>query len=319
MLWGISSLATLLLSSAVRALPQGDLGDLLQLQLDPEVPKLDEPPVPTQVTDRTEQVSTLSHIEHTITAFPQLTTHAAQPATTTTGASSYPNLTSSQPPTLLPSAPTPTSRTSYTSIVSISASQNTSTPYPLGPPADLELGNTVDWRMIGIAVIAISAVGAMVLIVVFFDQWWGFLCDFCGRRRRQRGGGKEELVPDWERGTWEFKVKDDNLPAYPSFGSPPVLRTQNHAQPWRVDVDQRPDQNSSLDWLAFPPVAALNDNGQAPGTQDGPRRPSRRRLKQVSPSGAENEATTYKFYSPLGRSDTLKSTALEDAYDGLAT
>jgi len=170
--------------------------------------------------------------------------------------------------------------------------------------------------MIGIAVIAISAVGTMVLIVVFFDQWWGFLCDLCGRRRRRQ---REELVPDWERGTWEFKVKDDNLPAYPSFGSPPVLRTQNHAQPWRVDVDQRPDQNSSLDWLAFPPVATLNDNGQVLGTQDGPRRPSRRRLERFSPSGAENEATTYKFRSPLSRSDTQKSTALEDAYDGLAT
>jgi hypothetical protein len=168
--------------------------------------------------------------------------------------------------------------------------------------------------MIGIAVIAISAVGAMVLIVVFFDQWWGFLCDLCGRRRRRQGKGKEELVPDWERGTWEFKVKDDNLPAYPSFGSPPVPRTQNHAQPY-----PRPDQNSSLDWLAFPPVATLNDNGQVLGTQDGPRRPSRRRLKQFSRSGAKNEATTYKFHSPLSRSDTQKSTALEDAYDGLAT
>jgi hypothetical protein len=172
--------------------------------------------------------------------------------------------------------------------------------------------------MIGIAVIAISAVGTMVLIVVFFDQWWGFLCDVIGRRRRREGEGKEELVPDWGRGTWEFKVKDDNLPAYPSFGSSPALQTQNHAQPWRIDIDQRPDQNSSLDWLAFPPAAALNDNGQVLGTQDGPSRPSRRRLGQFSPSGAEDEATTYKFHSPLSRSDTQKSTALEDAYDGLA-
>ena len=68
MLWGISSLATLLLNSAVRALPQGGLGDLLQL--DPEVPEVDKPvPVPNQATRHTEQVSTLSRIEHTILRF----------------------------------------------------------------------------------------------------------------------------------------------------------------------------------------------------------------------------------------------------------
>jgi hypothetical protein len=325
MLWGISSLVTLLLNSAVRALPQGDLGDLLQLGPELHEPEPGPVPVPTQATHRTEQVSTLFRIEHTITAFPLLTTHTAQLATTAAGVSSYPNPTSTRSPTSQLPSPTltPASSNTHTGVISASTSQSTttSTSYPLGPPVDSGLlqGETVDWRVIGIAVIAVSAVGAMILVIVFFDQWWGFLCDVCGRRRRRQGGGKEELIPDWERRTWEFKVKDNNVPAYPSFGSLPVLQTQNHAQIWQVDVDQRPDQNTSSDWLAFPPAAALNDDGQVLGIQDVPNRPSRRRLRQFSQRGVVDEATTHKSYSSLSRSDTHKSTALEDAYDGLAT
>ena len=321
MLWGISSLVTMLLNSAARALPQGDLGDLLPLG-----PGFDEPdpdpglkPLLTTTTHRSEQVSTLPRVEHTTSAFPQLTTHAAQLTTAITGISLHPYLTPTQPLTSRPPTPTSAGNDTHTSVISTSnASQNTvttSTWYPSPTPAadsELSQGQAVDWRVIGIAVIAISAVGTVILLVVFFDQWWGFLCDVCGRRRRRRGGGKEELVPDWERGTWEYKVEEDhwNSPMYPSFGSPPARQMQKgaatHAQQWKVDVDQRPDLNTSLDCSASPTADSPKDNSQMLGTQR-------------VPCGIVDEVTINKFHSPLSRSNTQRSATSEDAYDGLAT
>jgi hypothetical protein len=171
--------------------------------------------------------------------------------------------------------------------------------------------------LIGIAVIVVSVVGTAILVIVFFDQWWGFLGDVCGRRKKRLGGGREELVPDWERGSWEFKI-EDNLPAYPSFGSPPALRTQEgaltHAQLRKADmpVDQRSDQGTLFDGLTFPPVPVLRENI---GTQGAPYGSSRRCLEQPSRNSVVN---AYRSH-PLSRSDTLRSTTLEDAYDGLAS
>jgi hypothetical protein len=162
--------------------------------------------------------------------------------------------------------------------------------------------------VIGIAVIAVSVVGTMILAIVFFDQWWGFLCDVCGRRRKWRGGGKEELVPDWERGSWGFKIEDGNLPAYPSFGSPPAMQTQEGvATRAQVDMAYRHDQKVSPDHSGSPPLWAPKDNGQVLGTQGVPCGPTRQHV-----------VTAYELHSPLSRSNTEKSTASEDAYDGLA-
>jgi len=71
--------------------------------------------------------------------------------------------------------------------------------------------------------------------------------------------------------------------------------------------------------LEVPPTWALKDNGEVLGTQGVPYGPPRRQPKIFSPSGVVDGATAYKYHSPLSRSDTLKSTATEDAYDGLAT
>lgn len=320
MLWGISSLVTVLLNPAARALPQGDLGDLLQLGpgFDEPEPDLQTLLIPT--THRTEQVSALPRVEHTTSAFPQLTTHAAQLTIAITGVSPHPYLTPTQSPTSRPPTPTSAGNSTYASVISTSnAIQNTVTtstwypsPTPTAADSALSQGQAVDWRVIGIAVIAISAVGTVILLVVFFDQWWGFLCDVCGRRRKRRGGGKEELVPDWERGTWEYKVEKDNLnlPMYPSFGSPPAQQmlkgAATHIQQWKVDIDQRPDPNMSPDCSAFPIAGSPKDSNQILSTQRVPR-------------GVVDQVTTNKFHSPLSRSNTQRSATLEDAYDGLAT
>lgn len=93
-----------------------------------------------------------------------------------------------------------------------------------------------DWKVIGVAVIAVSVIGAGILGVVFFDHWWRFLRDLaaCGGSRSRGGPGGEELVPDWEKQSWEYqlggrvvdgmdgggiRIGEDRVP---SFGSPPA-------------------------------------------------------------------------------------------------
>ena len=336
MLWGITGFAALFFRSAARALPRRDLGNLL-----PVGPELDdsddsEPAVPVKIQtlhlSHTEQASTLfrienSHFEISTSALLQPTppAHSTAQLTTTilTGFSSRPRLAPTRTSAPWSPTPVPEGGETHASVTATSASQNTANPswYPSPlPPANsgsgLAQGHAVDWRIIGIAVIAVSTVGMMIMVVVFFDQWWGFLCDVFGRRRKWHGRGKEELVPDWGRASWEFKVKEDTLPTYPSFGSPLATKAQEgaatRAQPWKVDLAR------GLDRLVSPRLWAPRDSGQVLGTAGVPCGPSRQNVMQFSPNGPVNEATTYKCHSPLSRSNTETTTNCEDAYDGLA-
>jgi hypothetical protein len=332
MLRGISSFAALFLHSAARALPRRDLGDLLPVG--PELDDTDDSePVPVKIptphSSHTEQASTLfrienSHAEIGTSALLQPTpAHTAQLTTALTGVSSYSRLTPTQTSTSRSPTPIPEGSETHTSVTATSASQNTANPtwYPSPlPPVHSDPGiaqdHAIDWRVIGIAVIAVSAVGAMILIVVFFDQWWGFLCDVCGRRRKWHGGGKEELVPDWERASWEFKVEDDTFPAYPSFVSTPAIQMQEgvakRAEPWKVDMARGPDH------LVHPTLSAPKDNCWVLGTQGVPCGPSGQNVMQFSPSGFVNQVTTYRCHSPPSRTNTERTTSSDDAYDGLA-
>ena len=345
MLWGISSFAALFLHSAARALPRRDLGDvaILPVPVGPELEDSDDSePVPVKIqtphSSHTEQASTVlfrienSHVEIGTSASalsllqptPIHIAQAAQLTTALTGVSSRPRFTPTQSSTSRSPTPVPEGGETLTSVTATSASQNTANPtwYPSPIPtvhsdSGIAQGHAIDWHVIGIAVIAVSAVGTMILVVVFFDQWWGFLCDVCGRRRKWRGGGKEDLVPDWEHASWEFKVEDNEaFPAYPSFGSPPVIQVQEgvatRAQPWNSDIARGPDR------LVNPTLLAPKDNCRVLGTQGVPCGPSKQNVMQFSPSGFVNEVTTYKCHSPLSRSNTERTTASDDAYDGLA-
>ncbi|KAF8272864.1 hypothetical protein EI94DRAFT_1716916, partial [Lactarius quietus] len=136
----------------------------------------------------------------------------------------------------------------------LSTSPNTILPTPHPSPAEQPQKHVQAdiWRVVGIAVIAVSVVGTTILAVVFFDQWWNFLGDVCGRRKKRRKSGKEELVPDWERRSWEFRI-EDNLPAYPSFGSPPVRQTVEEAVHHRglICVNQAPCQIAHISLLRY--------------------------------------------------------------------
>ena len=119
-----------------------------------------------------------------------------------------------------------------------------------------------EWKIIGVAVIAFSAVAAILLLSVFFDHWWRFVRDlFWGRRRRRSTG--EELVPDWEKAQWE--LRGEGRQRYPSFTSLPSMPM--------VQSGSEPAQQ-----IQSPPQAAIGRTGRSiltqgrgPATQlDGP-------------------------------------------------
>ena len=314
MTWKIASFAALIFVRTVRTLPQGDLGDLLWPKFD--VPKIDEPK-PNEpklsfwATYHTEPASTPSRVEHVTPLLYQLSAAAATPTTPIVGKSTHSHLT---PTSQLPT-PTLEGHTTQTSIYATSTSTNTILPTTSRPsPADLPQRNVHanNWRVVGIAVIAVSVVGTMILAVVFFDQWWGFLGDVCGRRKKQRQSGKEELVPDWERRSWEFRI-EDTLPAYPSFGSPPVRQTAEEAAFHTLSPRVHMHQPSPLSGGSNTPAQMLSENNQRTDMRGSPYRSSAgSSIRQLSPVMAQTSHYT------LGRSDSQKTATLEDAYGGLA-
>jgi hypothetical protein len=213
----------------------------------------------------------------------QLSSSATRLATPIVGTPTLSHLT---PTSQLPT-PTLEGHTTQTSIRTTSTSPNTILPTTSRPsPAELPQRNVhADiWRVVGIAVIAVSVVSTTILAVVFFDQWWSFLGDVCGRRKKGRKSGKEELVPDWERRSWEFRI-EDNLPAYPSFGSPPARLTVEEAasqmQSPRVDM-RHPSPLS--DCSNIPSCTnALSENGQRTDMRCSPYGSSGSSVRRLSP------------------------------------
>ncbi|RPD82283.1 hypothetical protein L226DRAFT_528470 [Lentinus tigrinus ALCF2SS1-7] len=112
---------------------------------------------------------------------------------------------------------------------------------------------TSEWKIIGVAVIAFSAVAAILLLAVFFDHWWRFLKDLFGRKRRDDA---EELVPDWEKAEWELRLEDRQR--YPSFTSLPSLPVVNPRDQYAAKPLQSPPQ-------AAVPTGAARRDAQAKG------------------------------------------------------
>lgn len=86
-----------------------------------------------------------------------------------------------------------------------------------------------EWKLIGVAVIAFSTVAAILLLSVFFDQWWGFIRDLVWKKKRK--DRYEEFIPDWEKASWEIKMNGEH-DRYPTMPSP----TKNRA--FERDHDQ---------------------------------------------------------------------------------
>ncbi|KZT30785.1 hypothetical protein NEOLEDRAFT_1237980 [Neolentinus lepideus HHB14362 ss-1] len=122
------------------------------------------------------------------------------------------------------------------------------TPSVSSSPAGLN-GVSTEWKVMGIAVIAISGLAVMVITVVFYDQWSKFLLDiFCCGKRKKKDEGFEEFVPDWEKGSWEVQLKQEDAGSqrYPSMedlAHPPAAVTR---KPTIRPLDPRPASNTSI-------------------------------------------------------------------------
>ncbi|ESK92023.1 atp-binding cassette transporter [Moniliophthora roreri MCA 2997] len=78
------------------------------------------------------------------------------------------------------------------------------------------VGDSKEWKIVGIAVISIASVVAVILLTVFFDSWWAFLRDVICRRKRNSDEYKEDLVPDWSRQSWQVKLATEEGHRYPT-------------------------------------------------------------------------------------------------------
>ena len=124
------------------------------------------------------------------------------------------------------SAPTPT----YSTISSPSTTK-------LSGGQSITRGSQ-EWKIIGVAVIAFSAVAAILLLSVFFDQCWGFIRDLVWRKKRK--DPFEELMPDWEKASWEIGMDGDGH-RYPAMPPPAKYRASERDK----DLDMEKNFNDS--------------------------------------------------------------------------
>ncbi|XP_006454139.1 hypothetical protein AGABI2DRAFT_113898 [Agaricus bisporus var. bisporus H97] len=124
------------------------------------------------------------------------------------------HLSSSSPPTPTPTPVTHVPPTTSALQVPVSApSSGLPEPLPTSPE------EATQWKVIGIGIITVGLIATVILSIIFFDSWWNFICDLlCGKTRR-RSKGEENMIPDWERRDWEFKLANEDGHRYPTMTS----------------------------------------------------------------------------------------------------
>lgn len=100
-------------------------------------------------------------------------------------------------------------------------------PWPTPSPANyaqdashMPAGEETEWKVIGITVFCITVIGAMMLATFFSDTLIKAFKDvcLCGNRKRKKCG-EENLVPDWQMRSWEYKLADEEGHRYPTVSS----------------------------------------------------------------------------------------------------
>ncbi|KAL4253607.1 hypothetical protein ABKN59_003466 [Abortiporus biennis] len=185
----------------------------------------EEPPAPTLVQHTTIETS-VGLLEHL--------TSPTKPATSTQTSTPLKASLSTQAPSTTISDLHPTSTSAQPSHPSFLPSATTSSDPP-APSSSSESSNqsasSKEWKIIGVAVVIFSSIAAVLLLSVFFDQWWKFIKDIGSnwrfsrkynrdlKKRKLGDGFEEELVPDWEKASWEIRVGLQKLDdcRYPSF------------------------------------------------------------------------------------------------------
>lgn len=109
------------------------------------------------------------------------------------------------------------------------------------------------WKIVGVAVISFSAVALILIAAVFFDHWWRFVRDILWKKGTLES--TEEMVPDWEKASWEVRFGDDRH-RYPSFSSVPS------ATPAQTQV-HRQGSTKLKDWTQARRLSGLSSTGLA--------------------------------------------------------
>ncbi|KAI0640050.1 hypothetical protein C8Q77DRAFT_1275441 [Trametes polyzona] len=187
---------------------------------------------------------------------------------------------------------------------------------------------TSEWKIIGVAVIAFTTVAGILLLSVFFDQWWRFVRDLFGRQRKKET--EEELVPDWEKAEWHLRCGRDRQ-RYPSFSSLPDIAKVQPPPPAAPGPSRNSDservlgqQSGTAAGLTGYPTEAHRDRvpsgiGLGIGRMDSVRREgsSPRGVAGRSPS-VKRGKTAYENAMQNPFDDVHASPTLEDAYGGVA-
>lgn len=157
-----------------------------------------------------------------------------------------------------------------TTIASATSTTSASTVSPSSSSAP-STSSTADagyktWKVVGVAVIAVFAIALVTVTVVFFDRWRDFLCDVIMGRKRSHGN--EDLVPDWEKGSWEFSTGEDSR--YPAAHS---LDTIPKHQPWPLESAVQPGlkrNKSEIIHQHSGPVPVFVNFQTPPSNKEGP-------------------------------------------------
>ncbi|KAJ7269433.1 hypothetical protein B0H12DRAFT_1095814 [Mycena haematopus] len=102
-----------------------------------------------------------------------------------------------------------------------SSSSSSSSPSATITPGDTKEASSspeeaTKWKVIGIAAVSIGLIAGVMLSIVFFDSWWGFLLALAGKKKK---GGTEDLVLDWANRDWEMKIASEDGHRYPTLAS----------------------------------------------------------------------------------------------------
>ncbi|KAJ3908955.1 hypothetical protein F5879DRAFT_208331 [Lentinula edodes] len=98
-----------------------------------------------------------------------------------------------------------------------------------------------EWKVIGVGLIVIASIASMILLTVFFESWWGFVRDMCGRKNS--GRGVEEMILDSEEKTWQLNLSSQDGHRYPSATSMDSMKThqtQKTKSPYPYPITPKP-------------------------------------------------------------------------------
>ncbi|KAF7290505.1 ABC transporter protein [Mycena kentingensis (nom. inval.)] len=175
-----------------------------------ENPDTNEPqvvPRPPRIPLTTKDAYGLADILPTKTGKHAKAASTNSPSHTATTLLATPNLAS-------PSETTSPSGSSYT----ISVLGGVSPTSTLAPVQDAsQTSSTAQWKIVGAAMVGIVLVAGVLFSAVYFESVWRCCLAIVGKKRRSSDG--EEIVPDWARGDWEYKIASEDGHRYPTMAS----------------------------------------------------------------------------------------------------